>query len=50
MKKLLLIGSLSFLFLGIQGCTQLEDFGDTNINPAATSQPTLSALLLTIFL
>lgn len=45
MKKILLIGSLSFLFLGIQGCTQLEDFGDTNINPAATSQPTLSALL-----
>jgi hypothetical protein len=45
MKKILLIGSLSFLFLGIQGCTQLEDFGDTNLNPAATSQPTLSALL-----
>lgn len=45
MKKILLIASISFLFLGIQGCTQLEDFGDTNLNPAATSEPTLSALL-----
>lgn len=45
MKKLFIILSVATLGLGIQGCTQLEDFGDTNMNPAATSEPILSALL-----
>ncbi len=45
MKKLFIILSVAILGLGIQGCDKLEDFGDTNLNPSATSEPILAALL-----
>lgn len=45
MKKIFIILSVATLGLGIQGCSKLEDFGNTNLNPAATSEPIISALL-----
>jgi len=45
MKKNLIYVSLSLLLLGSSGCEKLEDFGNTNLDPAATTQPVLQALL-----
>ncbi len=45
MKKNLIYVSLSLLLLGTSGCEKLEDFGNTNLDPAATTQPVLQALL-----
>jgi len=32
----------------ISGCSKLEDFGDTNVNPAATNTPNTAALLTNV--
>jgi hypothetical protein len=48
MKKKIIYIFVSLLFLGVEGCTKLDDFGDTNVNPAATSEPTLSALMANV--
>lgn len=45
MKKKILFTMLSLFLLGISACKKLEDFGDTNNNPAGISQPVLAALL-----
>ena len=45
MKKNLIYVSLSLLLLGTSGCEKLEDFGNTNLDPAATTQPVIQALL-----
>lgn len=45
MKKNLIYVSLSLLLLGTSGCEKLEDFGNTNLDPAATTQPVPQALL-----
>lgn len=33
------------LIIGLSGCSKLEDFGDTNVNPNTTSTPVTAALL-----
>lgn len=48
MKKITIYLTVIFLALGINGCKKLEDFGNTNTNPAATSQPIYSALLTNV--
>lgn len=48
MKKKIIYIFVSLLFLGVEGCTKLDDFGDTNVNPAATSDPILSALMANV--
>jgi len=45
MKKNLIYVSLSLLLLGTSGCEKLEDFENTNLDPAATTQPVIQALL-----
>lgn len=44
--KMKLIYTFAGLFLiASAGCNKLEDFGDTNVNPAATTEANVSALL-----
>jgi hypothetical protein len=38
----------AMLILIIAGCKKLEDFGDTNVNPATTNSPITSALLTSV--
>lgn len=45
MKKNLIYVSLSLVLLGTSGCEKLKDFGNTNLDPAATTQPVTQALL-----
>jgi hypothetical protein len=46
MKKKLIYSSLIALILaGGTGCKKFSDFGDTNVNPAATTQANVAALL-----
>jgi hypothetical protein len=45
MKKKLIYALTGFFLMGAAGCSKLEDFGDTNVNPAATTEPILAALL-----
>ncbi len=45
MKKNLIYVSLSLVLLGTSGCEKLKDFGNTNLDPAATTQPVVQALL-----
>lgn len=45
MKKIFLYALASLFVIGEFGCNKLEDFGDTNLNPAATTQANVSALL-----
>lgn len=41
-----LIYTLTFLMVfGMSSCEKLSDFGDTNVNPAATTEPSAPALL-----
>src|SRR5690606_12722970 len=49
-KNIFKIGTVAALLLGvtISGCNKLSDFGDTNVNPGATTDPVLSALLTTV--
>lgn len=43
-NKILLYISIPFI-MGITGCEKFEDFGDTNVNPGATNNPLVAALL-----
>lgn len=43
-KKLIYVASL-FTVLGLASCDKFSDFGDTNVNPAVTTEPNASALL-----
>jgi len=45
MKKIYLYTFISLLLTGGFGCSKLEDFGDTNRNPNATTQANVGALL-----
>jgi hypothetical protein len=48
-KSIYKIATLSLVaFLIISGCKKLEDFGNTNVNPAATNNPITSALLTSV--
>jgi hypothetical protein len=49
-KKIFKIGTVAVLMLGVtvSGCNKLSDFGDTNVNPGATTEPVLSALLTNV--
>ena len=49
MKKMInRILSVLLLIVIITGCDKLSDFGDTNLNPAATNDPITSALLTNV--
>lgn len=48
MKKKIIYISALILTLGFSGCEKLEDFGDTNANPSATSDPVFSALMVNV--
>ena len=45
MKKKFIYAFVSLFIVGATSCSKLEDFGDTNINPAATNDPIIGALL-----
>lgn len=45
MKKKFIYALAGLFLFGAAGCSKLEDFGDTNVNPAATTEPILAALL-----
>lgn len=45
MKNKIIYAFAALLFLGATGCNKINDFGDTNVNPAATTEPILAALL-----
>lgn len=45
MKKIYICALTSLLLLGQMGCKKPSDFGDTNVDPAATTKPVVSALL-----
>ena len=42
------IFALTVAVILISGCNKLEDFGDTNVNPAATNTPNTAALLTNV--
>lgn len=44
----LLLVAVSGAIIGTTGCKKLSDFGDTNVNPAATTSPITSALLTNV--
>lgn len=46
-KKYITLLALSFTLI-LSGCNKLEDFGDTNVNPAGTNSPILGALLTNV--
>ncbi|QCR24283.1 SusD/RagB family nutrient-binding outer membrane lipoprotein [Pontibacter sp. SGAir0037] len=48
MKRLYKYAFAGFLLVGVSGCELFSDFGDTNVNPAATTEPILSALLTNV--
>lgn len=49
MKNILYrIFALTVAVILISGCNKLEDFGDTNVNPAATNTPNTAALLTNV--
>ncbi|UKJ07415.1 SusD/RagB family nutrient-binding outer membrane lipoprotein [Solitalea lacus] len=49
MKKIFKYTFLSLLVLGsTTGCSKLEDFGDTNVNPAGAKDPIVGALLTNV--
>ena len=49
MKKKLIYATLSgLLMVGFSGCNDISDFGDTNVNPAATTQPNIGALMTNV--
>ena len=45
MKKKLIYVFTGLVLFGASSCNKLEDFGDTNLNPSATTEPILAALL-----
>jgi hypothetical protein len=48
MKKTIYILTLALAIVLINGCSKLEDFGNTNVNPGATNAPITSALLTNV--
>lgn len=48
MKKSIYITALSLMVVMAVGCSKMEDFGHTNLNPAATTTPITSALLTNV--
>jgi len=48
MKKTIYIITLALAIVLSSGCSKLEDFGTTNVNPAATNSPITSALLTNV--
>ena len=48
MKKTIYIITLALAIVYISGCSKLEDFGTTNVNPAATNTPITAALLTNV--
>lgn len=48
MKKVIYLIALALAIVYISGCNKLEDFGSTNVNPAATNAPITSALLTNV--
>ena len=48
MKKKIIFIFSTLILLSLGGCQKLDDFGDTNVNPAATSEPTMSALMANV--
>jgi hypothetical protein len=46
-KKYITLLLLPFI-MSVVGCNKLEDFGDTNVNPAGTNAPILGALLTNV--
>jgi len=47
-NKINKILSVVILIVMVTGCDMLSDFGDTNVNPAATTQPITAALLTNV--
>ncbi len=45
MKKKFIYAFVILFITGVTGCSKLEDFDDTNINPSATTDPIIGALL-----
>ncbi len=45
MKKKLIYAASLFTLVSMAGCDKFSDFGDTNVNPAATTVPNPAALL-----
>lgn len=45
MKKKLIYALSFFTVVGLASCDKFGDFGDTNVNPAVTTEPNASALL-----
>lgn len=48
MKKKYIYALATLFVMGFSGCEQLGDFDDTNLNPAATTNPIISALLTNV--
>lgn len=48
MKKTIYIITLALAIVYSSGCSKLEDFGTTNVNPAATNTPITAALLTNV--
>ncbi|WP_276498785.1 SusD/RagB family nutrient-binding outer membrane lipoprotein [Pontibacter litorisediminis] len=48
MKKKYIYAFAALLMWGVSGCELMSDFDDTNQNPAATTEPILSALLTNV--
>jgi hypothetical protein len=48
MKKTIYILTLALAIVLINGCSKLEDFGSTNVNPGVTNAPITSALLTNV--
>ncbi len=46
-KKYITLLALPFIMIA-SGCSKLDDFGDTNVNPAGTNEPILAALLTNV--
>lgn len=45
MKKKFIYAFVTLFLVGATSCSKLEDFGDTNVNPGATTDPIVGALL-----
>jgi hypothetical protein len=48
MKKIYIYALTTALIWGAAGCKKLSDFGDTNVDPATTTTPQISALLTNV--
>lgn len=48
MKTKYIYPMVAALFISVTGCEKLSDFGDTNVNPGATTDPIIGALLTNV--